>query len=217
LLLFCVPLLLWLLLLMLFFSLAAWSRWPLLSLGFPGDPFWDGDVTGGCSGGSSLGGRAGKHSLDLISFSLFSTSVVLIVSTSEERLLAAPATTLPTTFGCPLPDRLPSYTFSFSVSLADSVGPGATGAAGTGTAGALAFRNGCSVGLTCTAAAAGLSSFWHSVMFEWNVLNLESSAEAEPDLRMPSPVVPSPSRYFFFSSRLFLDAMPSVLAVLLRT
>uniref|UniRef100_A0A8W7P015 Uncharacterized protein n=1 Tax=Anopheles coluzzii TaxID=1518534 RepID=A0A8W7P015_ANOCL len=64
------------------------------------------------------------------------------------------------------------------------------------------------VGLTCTAAA-GLSSFWHSVMFEWNVLNLESSAEAEPDLRMPSPVVPSPSRYFFFSSRLFLDAMPS--------
>uniref|UniRef100_A0A182UTR3 Uncharacterized protein n=1 Tax=Anopheles merus TaxID=30066 RepID=A0A182UTR3_ANOME len=157
---------------------------------------------------SSSSPLAGKHSLDLISFSLFSTSVVLIVSTSEERLLAAPAPTLPTTFGCPLPDRLPSYTFSFSVSLADSVGPGATGVTGTGAAGALAFRNGCSVGLTCTAAA-GLSSFWHSVMFEWNVLNLESSAEAEPDLRMPSPVVPSPSRYFFFSSRLFLDAMPS--------
>uniref|UniRef100_A0A182QN95 Transmembrane protein n=1 Tax=Anopheles farauti TaxID=69004 RepID=A0A182QN95_9DIPT len=144
--------------------------------------------------------------------------VVLMDSTSDDRLLPPAPNNAPLLLPSPFPmaGRLPSYKFSFSVSFAGCIDCGGSPSRLTMAGGwpAVLLLLASVVGLIC---AAGLSSFWHSVMFEWNDLNFESSAEAEPDFSMPSPVVPSPSRYFFFSSRLFFDAMPSVLAVLLST
>lgn len=62
------------------------------------------------------------------------------------------------------------------------------------------------------------SIFCPAEMFEWKFLNFESSTEVESDFIRPTLLVAgaavSPNRYRFLSSRLFLEAMPSVLDVL---